>query len=93
MRQKNQLLKVYTDEEYMMVQKYLLERGRLMDFRLKVDLNLAHTCLLRSVNRRVAELADLFMIPQPEEGVNGKMVPLLFLLLRMGKVCKFNPFS
>jgi len=57
-----------------------------MDFRLKVDLNMGHFFCLRSQNRLSAELADLFMIPQEEESIDGGAIPMLFLLLRHGKV-------
>ena len=60
-----------------------------MDFRLKVDLNMGHFFCLRSQNRLAAELADLFMISQEREGIDGGDVPMLFLLLRHGKVSYF----
>ena len=72
--------------KFMFIQKYLIKRGREMDFRLKVDLNMSHFFCLRSQNRLLAELADLFVIPQSGEGIDGGAIPMLFLLLRQGKV-------
>ncbi len=86
LRQKNELLQVYTDEQFKFIQEHLIKRGREIDFRLKVDLNMGHFFCLRSQNRLLAELADIFMIPQAGEGVDGGAVPMLFLLLRQGKV-------
>ena len=73
----------------MFIQKYLIRRGQMMDFRLKVDLNMGHFFCLRSQNRLSAELADLFMIPQEGESINGGAIPMLFLLLRHGKIYLF----
>ena len=86
LRQKNELLQIYTDEQFMFIQEHLIHGGRDIDFHLKVDLNMGHFFCLRSQNRLLAELADLFVIPQPGEGVDGAAVPMLFLLLRQGKV-------
>ena len=47
---------------------------------------MGHFFCLRSQNRLLAELADLFTIPQPGEGIDGRAIPMLFLLLRQGKV-------
>ena len=86
LRQKNELLQIYSDEQFMFIQEYLIKRGREVDFRLKVDLNMGHFFCLRSQNRLLAELADLFVIPQSGEGIDGGAIPMLFLLLRQGKV-------
>ncbi len=93
LRQKNELLQIYTDEQFRFIQEHLINRGREIDFRLKVDLNMGHFFCLRSQNRLLAELADLFMIPQAGEGINGAAVPMLFLLLHQGKVCPFQLIS
>ena len=86
LRQKNELLRVYTDQQFTFIHEHLIKRGREIDFRLKVDLNMGHFFCLRSQNRLLAELADLFTIPQPGEGIDGRAIPMLFLLLRQGKV-------
>jgi hypothetical protein len=86
LRQKNELLQIYTDEQFMFIQEHLIKSGREIDFRLKVDLNMGHFFCLRSQNRLLAELADLFVIPQSGEGIDGGAIPMLFLLLRQGKV-------
>jgi len=86
LRQKNDLLRVYTDEQFRFIHEYLINRGKELDYRLKVDLNMGHFFCLRSKNRLVAELADLFTIPQPGEGIDESPVPMLFLLLCQGKV-------
>lgn len=67
------------------MQCYLLERGKMLDFRSKLDLGMGHFLLLRSQNRLAAELADIFTLPIPDEGVRGT-VNMLFFLLRNGKV-------
>jgi len=86
LRQKNELLRIYTEEQFMFIQEHLIQSGRELDFRLKVDLNMGHFFCLRSQNRLLAELADLFTIPQSGEGIDGGAVPMLFLLLHQGKV-------
>jgi len=45
---------------------------------------------LRSQNRLLAELADMYMAPQAQEGYDGKPVPMLIILLREGKVLYQN---
>lgn len=85
LRQNNHLLNVYTDEQFERMQCYLLERGKMLDFRSKLDLGMGHFLLLRSQNRLAAELADIFTLPIPDEGVRGT-VNMLFFLLRSGKV-------
>ena len=85
LRKKNALLHVYTHEQLISIQDHLMRRGGITDLRLKLDLLMGHFMLLRSDNRLSAELADLFMIPQAQEGVRGD-VPMLFLLLRHSKV-------
>ena len=85
LRKKNTLLQVYTHGQLISIQDHLMKRGGMIDLRLKLDLLMGHFMLLRSDNRLSAELADLFMIPQTREGVNGD-VPMLFLLLRHSKV-------
>ena len=42
LHQKNELLRVYTNEQFMFIQKYLIRRGQMMDFHLKVNLNMDH---------------------------------------------------
>ena len=84
-RQNNQLLNVYTDEQFERMQCYLLERGKMLDFRSKLDLCMGHFLFLRSQNRLAAELADIFILPMPNEGIRGA-VNMLFFLLRSGKV-------
>lgn len=92
LRQKNELLRIYTDEQFNFIQEHLIQRGREIDFRLKVDLNMGHFFCLRSQNRLLAELADLFVIPQSGESIDGGVIPMLFLLLRQGKVM-FTSFN
>jgi len=84
-RQNNQLLNVYTDEQFEKIQCDLLKSGRMLDFRSKLDLCMGHFLLLRSQNRLAAELADIFTLPIPNEGIRGS-VNMLFFLLRSGKV-------
>jgi hypothetical protein len=62
-----------------------MNRGGIIDLRLKLDLLMGHFMLLRSDNRLNAELADLFMIPQAREGVRDDVF-MLFLLLRHSKI-------
>ena len=81
LRKKNTLLQVYTHGQLISIQDHLMKRGGMIDLRLKLDLLMGHFMLLRSDNRLSAELADLFMIPQAQEGVGGGDVPMLFLLL------------
>jgi hypothetical protein len=85
LRQNNQLLNVYTDDQFQKIQCYLLERGKMLDFRSKLDLCMGHFLLLRSQNRLAAELADIFILPMPNEGIRGA-VNMLFFILRSGKV-------
>lgn len=86
LRQRNDLLRVYTDEQFRFIHEHLISRGKELDYRLKVDLNMGHFFCLRSQNRLMAELADLFTIPQPGEHIDGSSVPMLFLLLCQGKI-------
>jgi hypothetical protein len=88
LRQKNELLRVYTNDQFKFIHEHLIKRGTELDYRLKMDLNMGHFFCLRSQNRLLAELADLFTIPQPGEGLDGGSVSMLFMLLRQGKVSK-----
>ena len=84
--QKNHEERTYTDEQYIKVQEYLWKQGKITDLRTKADLAMGHFMALRSQNRLLAELADMYMAPQAHEGCDGKSVPMLFILLREGKV-------
>ena len=86
LRQKNELLRVYTNDQFIYIHEHLIKRGKELDYRLKMDLNMGHFFCLRSQNRLLAELADLFTIPQSGEGIDGGAVTMLFMLLRQGKV-------
>ena len=72
------------------MQSGIIARGKELDLRLRLDLCMGHFMLLRSQNRLGAELADIFIIPQENEGVRGS-VNMLFLLLRQGKVIIHAP--
>ena len=84
-RKQNQFLNVYTLEQFREMQSGIIARGKELDSWLRLDLCMGHFMLLRSQNRLGAELADIFTIPQENEGVRGP-VNMLFLLLRQGKV-------
>src|SRR5579859_7099149 len=90
LRQRNHEERTYTDEQYIDVQEYLWKRGKITDLRTKVDLAMGHSMALRSQNRLLAELADMYMAPQAQEGYDGKPVPMLIILLREGKVLYQN---
>ena len=86
LRKKNTLLQVHTNRQLISIQGHLIKCSEMINLRLKLDLLMGHFMLLRSDNRLSAELADLFMIPQAQEGVGGGDVPMLFLLLRHSKI-------
>ena len=90
LRQKNELLRIYTNEQFMFIQKHLIRRGQMMDFRLKVDLNMGHFFCLRSQNRLSAELADLFMIPQEGGGYRWRCHSNAFLTSSSWKGISFS---
>ena len=85
LRKKNTLLHVYSHEQLISIQDYLMKRGGTTDLRLRLNILMGHYMLLRSDNRLSAELADLYMIPQAREGVHDDVL-MLFLLLRHFKV-------
>lgn len=84
-RKQNQFLGVYTQQQFHEIYSDIIVHGKELDLRLHLDLLMGHFMLLRSQNRLGAELADIFIIPQENEGVHGS-VNMLFLLLRQGKV-------
>jgi hypothetical protein len=84
-RKQNQFLSVYTLQQFHEIQSDIIAHGKELDLRLRLDLCMGHFMLLRSQNRIGAELADIFVIPQENEGVRGP-VNMLFILLREGKV-------
>jgi hypothetical protein len=85
LREKNGIIKVYTQNQFVRIQNDLLVLGGELDFRLRLDLLLAHFMLLRSSNRLQAQLGDLFTFPHDYESPSGP-VRMLYLLLRRGKV-------
>jgi hypothetical protein len=85
LRQDNQFLNTYTEEQWLRLHNDWAERGTEISYRTKVDTMLGHYMLLRSSNRLDMELADLFVLPMENEGVRGS-TPMLFFLLKKGKV-------
>ena len=83
--EKNPLTDIYTEEQFIEIQKSLLAAGGEPNFRLKTDFLMGHFMLLRSQNRLHAELGDIFVLPQKNEGIRGD-VNMLFVKLRDGKV-------
>src|SRR5579864_3235996 len=57
-----------------------------------MDLLIAKFMMLRSEDRRHAELPDLFYIPMKNEGVTGD-ANMLCLQLNQGKVCLYISFG
>ena len=86
LRQKNHEERTYTDEQYIDVQEHLWKQAKITDLRTKADLAMGHFMALRSQNRLMAELADMYMALQAHEGYDGKSVLMLFIFLRKGKV-------
>jgi hypothetical protein len=84
-RNQNQFLSVYSPKKFKEMHDTLFQKGGELDLRMHLDLLMGHFMLLRSQNRVGAELADLFTVPQVNEGPHGE-VNMLFLLLREGKV-------
>lgn len=69
----------------------LLLKGTLEAMRTRMDLLISKFMMLRSEDRRRAELPDLFYIPMKNEGVVGD-ANMLCLQLGQGKVCLYIPF-
>src|SRR5438045_3917 len=84
-RKQNRFLNVYTPQQFREIRLDIIACGKELDLQLCLDLCMSHFMLLRSQNRLGPELADMFVIPQENEGVH-ELVNMLFILLRQGKV-------
>jgi hypothetical protein len=70
----------------MSILNHLMKREDVMDLRLRLDFLMRHFMLLRSINRRETELADIFILSQRNKDIAKNEVNMLFILLRHLKI-------
>jgi len=90
LREDNQFLNTYTEEQWLSIHNYWGARGTEMSYPTKVDTMLGHYVLLRSSNRLDMDLSDLFVLSMDNEGVRGSS-QMLFFPLKRGKAANYFP--